>query len=114
MAVFMTSIHTEPGVFTLINSFEVERENQSAVIELLIDITERFTRYRPGFLSATVHSGVDGEHVANYVQWQSSADFEATFDTPEMQQHMRELGTLVKALRPLIYQIAYTRSAGDA
>ncbi len=96
-----------PGVFTMINTFTLDPTNQQRVIDLLIDITERFTRNLPGFVSATVHRGEDDRYVANYVQWSSKEHFQTMFQQPEMQAHMAELKRYVKEVLPIAYRIEY-------
>ncbi len=62
---------------TLINVFEVEPEKIDSLIALLREITESTMCHLPGFVSTSVHRGVDGQTVANYAQWANQRDFEA-------------------------------------
>lgn len=109
----MTRILQTQGVFTLINTFTVIDGHQQDVIDSLVDVTKRVTATLPGFLSATIHRGQDGQHVANYVQWQTVEHFHAAFKHPEMQKHMADLHRLVQQVLPLTYTIPYSRSAED-
>lgn len=81
----MPTIH-ENQFFTPIIEFEVEPEQQQALIDALVqplgtriaDEVERyFTRYA-GFVSASFHASDDGRRVINYTQWLSKEDWTAS------------------------------------
>ncbi len=56
----MIQISANGGVITLINVFTVEPTNQQRLVELLSEATEASVRQAPGFISATLLSGIDG------------------------------------------------------
>lgn len=57
--------------FTILIEFEVEPEQQQALIAGLADQVEaHFTRFT-GFISASFHANDDGRRVINYAQWRS-------------------------------------------
>jgi heme-degrading monooxygenase HmoA len=92
----MTTIDPEQKLVTLINVFTVEPENQARLVEALIEATEQVMRHIPGFVSANIHRGLDGRHVANYAQWESEEAFERMLADPEARSHMgpiREIAT---------------------
>ena len=62
---------------TLINVFTVAPENQDELIKLLSDVTEHNVRHHKGFVSASLHRGIDGKKVTMYAQWASVDDYEA-------------------------------------
>ena len=61
---------------TLINIFTVPSEKQDELIALLTEVTRRSVRHHKGFISASLHRGVDGKKVAMYAQWASIEDYE--------------------------------------
>ena len=61
----------------------------------------------PGFLSATVHRGLDGIHVANYACWTTQAHFAAMFADPRSRAHMKEIEGFAERVSPIFYEIAY-------
>ncbi len=67
----MSSISEGAPVLTVINVFSVAPERQSALVELLERATREVVRHQPGFVSANLHVGLDGDRVANYAQWAS-------------------------------------------
>jgi quinol monooxygenase YgiN len=62
---------------TFINVFTVTPEKQEELIALLTEVTERHVRHRRGFISASLHRGIDGKKVTMYAQWASIDDYEA-------------------------------------
>jgi quinol monooxygenase YgiN len=62
---------------TLINVFTVPPEKQHELIELLARVTEQNVRHHKGFVSASLHRGVDGKKVTMYAQWASAEDYES-------------------------------------
>jgi quinol monooxygenase YgiN len=62
---------------TLINVFTVAPEKQNELIELLTDVTEQNVRHHKGFVSASLHRGIDGKKVTMYAQWASVEDYES-------------------------------------
>jgi Antibiotic biosynthesis monooxygenase len=62
---------------TFINVFTVMPEKQQELIALLTDVTERHVRHRRGFISASLHRGIDGRKVTMYAQWASIDDYES-------------------------------------
>jgi heme-degrading monooxygenase HmoA len=69
-------------MYVLINTFTAQTGRQQEIAQLIEDFTETVTRHLPGFISATVHRGLDGIHVANYACWQTQAHFLAMFADP--------------------------------
>ncbi|MBJ7601084.1 MAG: antibiotic biosynthesis monooxygenase [Candidatus Nephthysia bennettiae] len=92
----MTTISPEQPVVTLINVFTVEPDNQNRLVDLLVEATKQVMSHLPGFVSANIHRGLDGRHVANYAQWESPEAFQRMLGDPEARPHMaqiRELAT---------------------
>lgn len=103
----MTNIAKDKPVVTLINVFTVEPENQQRLIDVLVEATQAVMNKLPGYVSANIHRGLDGRHVANYAQWRSVEDFEAMLKNPEARQHMEEASRLA-SFAPALYQVVHT------
>jgi heme-degrading monooxygenase HmoA len=99
-----TSIQAEAEVVTLINVFEVERERQAALIDVLEQATSDVMRHLPGFVSANIHQSLDGRRVANYAQWRSTEDFQRMLQNPDAQVHMRAASAIATAT-PVLYRV---------
>ena len=55
----MTTISLSRKIVTLINVFTVEPDNQQQLIEMLAGATETSVRHAPGFISSSLHRGLD-------------------------------------------------------
>ncbi|MET0635325.1 MAG: antibiotic biosynthesis monooxygenase family protein [Chitinophagaceae bacterium] len=67
----MITISKEKKYLTLINVFTVEAENQGKLLNLLKLATESTVSKVAGFISASLHRGIDGSKVTMYAQWES-------------------------------------------
>ena len=67
---------------TLINIFTVTSEKQDELIALLTDVSEHNVRHHKGFISASLHRGIDGKKVTMYAQWANVEDYEAMRQNP--------------------------------
>lgn len=103
----MTQIAVDLPVVTLINVFTVEPERQQALVDLLIEATERTMRHQPGFVAANIHRSLDGRHVTNYAQWESEAAFLAMLANPEARAHMGRAYNIA-TLEGYLYQVVST------
>jgi len=101
----MPTISKGRAPLTLINVFTVAPEKQDELIELLTEITEQSVRRHRGFVSASLHRGIDGKKVTMYAQWASVDDYET------MRQDSGPAPALEKALKiatfdPGMYEVA--------
>ena len=110
----VTTIDPRSGLCTLINVFTVEPERQEALVKLLEEATEQVMRHLPGFVSANLHRGLDGTHVANYAQWASREYFEAMLRNPRAQEHMRAAAAMAQKFEPYLYEVASTHQRKEA
>ena len=107
----MTHIVQGAETLTLINTFVVEPGKQAELIELLEEATRTVMRHQPGFVSASFHISLDGQHVANYAQWRSRQDFEAMQADPTCREHMQKAAALARSFEPLLYRVASVHEA---
>ncbi len=105
----MATISAGDDVFTLVNVFPVEPEDQQELFRVLTDATAIIKRM-PGYISANVHLSRDGRYVINYAQWRSEADFRAMHGKPEVQEHFDACRRLSKP-QPIFCKAAYTHDA---
>jgi len=105
----MTTISPNANIVTLINIFTVEPANQRQLLELLARATETSVRYAPGFISATLHRGLDGTKVTMYAQWRSVEDYEAMRKNPAPLPYLQQALTIAK-FEPGMYEVVETYS----
>lgn len=108
------TIDADAGVFTLINTFEVDPEQAFDVVASLRAFTEQTTRSLPGFVATAVHVSLDKKRVINYVQWKTAQDLQAMIALPAAQEHKQEVGKLAKAVSPVFYTVEYVCARDDS
>lgn len=106
------TISAESPIVTLVNVYEVARENQAELAQILSDATEKVMRHQPGFISVCIHSSFDGTRLVNYSQWTSRDDFEAMLKNPEAQAQMKRFAAVAKAVSPALYKVDSVHTRG--
>lgn len=92
-------------MITLINVFICAPERQAQLVGLLRALTRDVVRHLPGFVSATVHRGLDGESVANYAQWESEAAWRAMVRHNRVRDRMGPI-VAIATFQPRLYELA--------
>ena len=100
----MSTITKGGGLMTLVNVFTVKPEDQTRLVALLVDATEKTMKNLPGFISANIHRSLDGTKVINYAQWRSQADFDAMRKNPAAGEHMKAASALAQA-EPIVCEV---------
>ena len=95
-------------IVTLINTFTVKPEKQNELIDVLSDATEKVIKHLDGFISASLHRGIDGTYVANYAQWASKEHMLKMQKDPKAQEHMKAAADLAEKFEPLLYVVDST------
>lgn len=96
----MSDLETVSPV-VLINVFKCEPSKQDELMEHLTLLNE-VQRALPGFRSAVLHRGVNGRTVANYVVWETAADWKAMTRHPDVVDGMRPVMALA-TFEPHLY-----------
>jgi quinol monooxygenase YgiN len=105
----MTTISPKRKLVTLINVFTVDPANQRQLIELLARATETSVRHAPGFISSSLHRGLDGTRVTMYAQWRSVEDYQAMREDPSPLPYLKQARAIAK-FDPGVYEIVATYS----
>jgi quinol monooxygenase YgiN len=101
----MTTISPTRKLVILINVFTVEPANQQKLLELLANATETSVRHAPGFISASLHRGIDGTKVTMYAQWRSVDDYQAMRENPAPLPYLQQ--ALAIALSACFVTLSY-------
>jgi quinol monooxygenase YgiN len=96
-------------VVTLINVFTVKPANQRQLLELLARATETSVRHAPGFISASLHRGLDGTKVTMYAQWRSVEDYQAMRENPAPLPYLQQ-ALAIAHFEPGMYEVVETYS----
>jgi quinol monooxygenase YgiN len=86
----MTTITLGRRLVTLINVFTVEPAYQQQLIELLMRDTQTLVRHAPGFISSSLHRGLDGTKVTMYAQWHGIQDYQAMRENPAALPYLQQ------------------------
>lgn len=86
----------------LINVFRCQPERQDELIEQLTALTRVQTGLQ-GFVSATLHRGLNGKVVANHAVWRSVEDWRAMTRHPAVSDAMRPIMALA-TFEPNLYE----------
>jgi quinol monooxygenase YgiN len=109
----MAIIDPKQECVTLINVFTVKPESQLELIELLVEITEKVMRHMEGFVSASIHRGLDGNRVVNYAQWRTAEHFQAMQKNPQAREHMAKAARLAEKVEPHLYEVESSHERGE-
>jgi quinol monooxygenase YgiN len=105
----MTTISPSRKLVTLINVFTVEPANQQRLLDLLARATETSVQHAPGFISASLHRGLDGTKITMYAQWRSVEDYEAMRRDPAPAPYLQQALAIAK-FDPGMYEVVETFS----
>jgi quinol monooxygenase YgiN len=107
----MTTITILDPVVTLVNTFTVKPERQAELVRLLDQATEQVIRHLDGFVSANIHTSLDGQHVANYAQWRDEAAFRAMMADERTREHRERAAALAERFEPILYKVSSIHEA---
>ena len=102
----MPLISTDNNFLTLINIFTVDPENQQQLVDLLIAATVDVQKIT-GFISASLHRGIDGTKVTMYAQWKSIEDYQNMRANPTASPYLEKALTIAK-FEPGMYEVIET------
>jgi heme-degrading monooxygenase HmoA len=70
-----------------LNTFEVEPDRQSELLDLLGRGADQVIRHRPGFIALTLLARLDGRRVINLAHWESADHARATQGDPQAAEY---------------------------
>lgn len=92
---------------TLVNLFTVEPEKQHSAATKIAEIYRTIVSKQPGFISAKIHTSLDGTRVAAIAHWKSEADLKAMQQTPEFQNSLGTLQGEIVSAEPHLFEVMY-------
>ncbi|MFI1103947.1 antibiotic biosynthesis monooxygenase family protein [Streptomyces melanogenes] len=110
----MPKISAEDKNLTVLNLFTTDAlEKQEGLLGAMREIVD--SAAYPGWMSSTVHAGVDKPGTANFIQWRSRADLEDRYNAEEFEHRTLPLfGELTTSIRLLQNEIVYSQAkSGD-
>ncbi|MFF8422373.1 antibiotic biosynthesis monooxygenase [Streptomyces sp. NPDC015680] len=105
----MPLISPDDGHLTVFNLFETDTVPlQEDVLDAMRDIIDNADY--PGWISSTLHAGVDEPGTVNYIQWRSAADLQARYEGQKFQRRTVPLfHKLARTVRLLKTELAFTQ-----
>ena len=98
----MTADATADSPVVLINIFKCDARRQEDLIEHLTALAQ-VQRALPGFVSATLHRGVNGRVVANHAVWGSATDWKVMTRHPQVVAAMEPI-MAIATFEPHLYE----------
>ncbi|HEU4403975.1 MAG TPA: antibiotic biosynthesis monooxygenase [Polyangiaceae bacterium] len=98
------TISPDQSVMTFINVWTTERPDELvAALEPIVELMAR----QPGFVSASVHVGLEGDRVAVYAQWRRREDWQAAGRLAELHALLQK-AYAVGTEAPAVYRVTRT------
>ncbi|WP_411107576.1 antibiotic biosynthesis monooxygenase [Streptomyces sp. cmx-4-9] len=103
----MPTISLEDKHLTVLNLFTTDApEKQESLIREMRKIVDAATY--EGWMSSTVHAGVDSPGTANFIQWRSGEDLEKRYSADEFKHRtLPVFGEITTSIRLLQNEVAY-------
>jgi hypothetical protein len=101
-----TTIEAGGAGMTLIVTYLCAEEKQAELIAAIDSSVDDLFAKQPGFISSSVHAGLDRTRVLNYVQWERVEDFDAAGQVPEIQERVAQFMALVESADPRLYKVS--------
>lgn len=97
-------ISREGDLVTLINVFETTPDQQQALIDQWIRLTEEVKK-EPGYLGTALHRSTDGTRVVNYAHWRSEEDFGRFLQ--KYREQFAQFGQHSSRVDPHVYEVVW-------
>jgi quinol monooxygenase YgiN len=87
-------IQTGNKITVLVSVFTVQPENVQKLIELFEEGTLSIFSKQPGYISSSIHRGIDAKRLVLYGQWESQEYIETFRKKPEIGQYFQKVKEL--------------------
>ena len=101
----MPQIQSDHQPITQITVVEAEPGKQAEALALMTE-RARFMAKQPGFISISLHRGLDGRSIVNYVQWESRDQLRAAHHSPEFRKEWERFDRLADDIEPNLFEVA--------
>lgn len=82
----MLVLHGGQARFTALIFISVSPERQRRVLDLNIGDTEEKFQDKPGMIAVAFHTSLDGEQIAELIQWESAEQLQAALKAAEIDE----------------------------
>ena len=95
----------------LVNVFTVDPARQEELLQALEAATTSIFVRVPGFVSANLHTSLDGRRVVNYAQWADAESYRQAMQREEMRDHLASAAALAESYDPTLVRVRSVTSA---
>jgi quinol monooxygenase YgiN len=99
------TVPTNPDQVTLVNVFTVDPKRQLDLIDALDRASSAIFATLPGFISANLHTSLDGKRVVNYAQWASEQQYADALQRPDVREHLTEAAAIAEKWDPTLLRV---------
>ena len=96
---------TEDDQVTLVNVFTVKPRQQTELVDALDRATSTLFATVPGFISANLHTSLDGTRVVNYAQWASEQQYKEALQRADIREHLAEAAAVARSWDPTLVRV---------
>lgn len=90
---------------TLVNVFTVDPARQIELVDALDHATSKLFVTVPGFISANLHTSLDGTRVVNYAQWASEQQYKEALRRVDIREHLAEAAVIADKWDPTLVRV---------
>jgi hypothetical protein len=90
---------------TLVNVFTVDPTRQIELVDALDDATRKIFVTLPGFISANLHTSLDGTRVINYARWASERQYKDALQRADVREHLAAATALADKWDPTLVRV---------
>lgn len=101
----------ETGQVVLVNTFTVAPEHQEELLQALHTATTSIFTGLPGFVSANLHTSLDGHRVINYAQWADLDSYQAALARADVRAHLASSASIAESYDPTLVQVRSVTTA---
>lgn len=99
------AVTEDSGQVTLVNVFTVAPERQEELLAALDKATADVFTGVPGFISANLHTSLDGNRVINYAQWSSEQAYLEALRRPDVREHIGHAAAIAESYDPTLVRV---------
>lgn len=108
------SVDENGGSVVLVNVFTVDPGRQEELLNALEVATNSIFVHVPGFVSANLHSSLDGHRVINYAQWSDVEAYQEALRREDVREHLTTAADIAEAFDPSLVTVRFVTAAAHA
>ena len=99
------TVTSDTDPVTLVNVFTVDPTRQIELVDALDKATSEIFVTLPGFISANLHTSLDGTRVINYAQWATEQQYTEALQRADVREHLTEATAIADKWDPTLVRV---------